>query len=163
MPFFKGQVGYWKGKKRPDISRNQTGRKLSEEHKKKISIAHTGKKLSAEHIAKCTAKLLGHTTSEATKRKIGDANRGEKCGSWKGDNVKYRGLHTWIVKNWGKADYCERCGSNIKVEWHNANSTYKNEYEKWKDKRNRNEWEKVCRDCHNKITHHKNYELRRVC
>ena len=39
-----------KGKKRPKLSESLKGRKLSEETKRKLSLAHKGKKLSKEHI-----------------------------------------------------------------------------------------------------------------
>jgi hypothetical protein len=39
-----------KGKKRPKLSEKLKGRKLSEETKRKLSLAHKGKKLSKEHI-----------------------------------------------------------------------------------------------------------------
>ena len=39
-----------KGKKRPKISESLKGRTISEETRKKLSLAHKGKKLSKEHI-----------------------------------------------------------------------------------------------------------------
>lgn len=39
-----------KGKKKPKLSEKLKGRKLSEETKRKLSLAHKGKKLSKEHI-----------------------------------------------------------------------------------------------------------------
>ena len=139
MVFIKGQIGYWTGKKRPDISEKQKGRRLSKAWRKKLSEAHKGKKLSEEHKRKLILKLIGRPVSEKTRRKIGDANRGEKSGSWKGNKVKYRGLHTWIVYNWGKANICENCNSKKFIDWHNMDNKYK---------RDRKDWKKLCRKCH---------------
>lgn len=53
---------------------------LSEEHKQKLSKAHMGVPLSEEHTqhAKAARKLKYPHHSEETKRKIGDAQKGEK-------------------------------------------------------------------------------------
>lgn len=139
MVFIKGNVGYWTGKKRPNISTLFKGKKLSLSHRKKLSLAHKGKVLSEEHKRKLVIKLTGRPVSKETRIKIGNANRGENSGSWKGDKVKYRGLHTWVVHNWGKADVCVNCGSDSFVDWHNINNKYK---------RVREDWEKLCRKCH---------------
>jgi len=36
-------------------------------------------------------------------------NRGSKHGKWKGDDVSYRSLHKWLVRNFGRASVCEFC------------------------------------------------------
>jgi len=66
MVFRKGHKGYWKGKR------------LSEETKRKMSIAHNGKKLSKYHIYKIGESLKGHLTSKETRQKIGRAHKGMK-------------------------------------------------------------------------------------
>jgi len=65
----------------------------------------------------------------------------EKAYNWKGDSVKYRGLHMWISNNLGKA---KKCSNNIKhistrYHWVNINHTYK---------RNFNDWIELCPSCH---------------
>ena len=57
------------------------GKFLSEEHKKKISLAHIG------------MKKFWIT--------------GEKSGKWKGNKVGYWGIHDWLQKEFGKANKCE--------------------------------------------------------
>ena len=47
-----------------------------EDHRKQQSLRCTGRKQTPEHIAKRTAKLIGHETSEETRLKISVANSG---------------------------------------------------------------------------------------
>lgn len=54
------------------------GRKLSEETKKKISDTHKGKKQSQEHIRRKVEANKGQKRTEETKRKISRANKGNK-------------------------------------------------------------------------------------
>lgn len=54
------------------------GRKLSEEHKRKIGNASRGKPRSAESIEKTRRKLKGRTLSEEQKRKLSEARKGKK-------------------------------------------------------------------------------------
>lgn len=69
-----------KNKRTPEARANsaqkQRGKKHSEATKLKIRTSKIGKKRSAESIAKSSAGLMGHVTSEETKRKIGLANKG---------------------------------------------------------------------------------------
>ena len=67
----KGKQGYWKGKTGPN-----KGRKLSEEHKKKIGEAHNGKHHSEETKKKMSEKAKGRLHTEETKNKISKAKIG---------------------------------------------------------------------------------------
>ncbi len=58
--------------------RTLRGRKLSEEHKAKISKAHKGKKLSEETRAKISKVHKGKKLSEETRAKLSEANKGKK-------------------------------------------------------------------------------------
>ena len=49
----------WLGKKRPEQSKQQTGRKFSDETKKRLRESHLGKKQSAEQIEKRASKMRG--------------------------------------------------------------------------------------------------------
>lgn len=115
-----------------------TKKRLSEEHKRKISLALKGVAISEEHKRKLREANLGKRHSEETKKKmsasqissylngrvsatlgkkfskehkqkIRDANSGEKSYSWKGDDVGYMGLHYWVYKVLGKPDICQNC------------------------------------------------------
>jgi len=44
--------------------------------------------------------------SETTKKKMREANKGEKSGLWKGEKVGYSAIHCWLKVNFGKADRC---------------------------------------------------------
>ena len=61
----KGKQGYWKGKTGPN-----KGKKLSEEHKKKIGVAHNGKHHSEETKKKLRDAHKGKKHTEETKNKI---------------------------------------------------------------------------------------------
>lgn len=65
--------------------------------------------------------------------------RGKDNPSWKGDNIGYFGLHSWINKQLGKASKCEQCGAVKNVEWANKSKEYK---------RDLNDWKALCRSCH---------------
>lgn len=59
-------------------------------------------------------------------------NIGERNVNWKGDQVGYMAVHSWVHRNFGKADVCEECGSKNNVEWANISHEYKREREDWK-------------------------------
>jgi hypothetical protein len=79
------------------------GKKHSEKSRKSMSLSHTGLKRSAE-----------------TKKKIGDASRGEKNFNWKGgitsESQKIR--HSVEIRLWRESVFardgwkCQRCGDN---------------------------------------------------
>lgn len=116
MKFQKGQIAWNKGKHhsietRRKMSETLKGRKLSEEHKRKISKNHArhnfgkhhseetikkisdsqkgnkykfGKHPSEETRRKLSESHKGKLHSEEQKRKIGEAHKGEKSHLWKG-------------------------------------------------------------------------------
>lgn len=69
---------------------------------------------------------------------------GEKHPNWKGNDVGYKGLHSWIGDNWGRSRLCEECGTTTakKFEWANLNNTYNRE---------RKNWKRMCCSCHDKL------------
>jgi len=79
-----------------------TGKKHSEETKEKIRQARLGSKLSEEHKLAISASLLGHEVSDATRlklsqvvvtderrRRISEAQSGDKSNSWKGGRSRH--------------------------------------------------------------------------
>lgn len=64
---------------------------------------------------------------------------GEKHYLWQGNKVSYSGLHKWIVRHYGKAILCEKCGSKRFVEWANISKKYK---------RDRADFKQLCKKCH---------------
>lgn len=69
----------------------------------------------------------------------------EKSPHWKGNKVKYRGLHNWVERNLGKPDICEDCGrSGLKshfIHWANKSGKYL---------RKLSDWVRLCALCHKK-------------
>lgn len=62
----------------------------------------------------------------------------------KDTEISYWGLHSWIKRNYGLDKKCEHCGrTDAKVyDWSNKSHTYK---------RDRSDWQRVCRSCHRKF------------
>lgn len=96
--------------------------KLSEERKQKLLMANIGRKLSEEH-----------------RRKIGEAQKGEKNKNWLGDNVGYSGLHYWIRKHLPKSKKCHLCKERTPKEVACITSVYNREFKNWA-------W--LCYQCH---------------
>jgi len=65
----------------------------------------------------------------------------EKHPGWKGDDVGYQALHTWIRKKLGSPKVCSMCNttSSKKYEWANKSKTYS---------RNLKDWIRLCTKCH---------------
>lgn len=117
--FQKGQVSYWKGKKRPPFS---------EEWRKNMSASHIGKVSSGTlaNIRKMARERVGKKLSEATKKKIGLSNsialRGRFSGNnspnWKGGITPLTKIirHCFKYRQWRsdvftRDDYaCQVCG-----------------------------------------------------
>lgn len=80
------------------------------------------------------------------------AIRNEKHPNWKGEEVGYGCLHTWVRKYLGEIQECNRCGAikSKSFHWHNTDGEYK---------RNLKDWERLCVKCHN--NEHKSWLKRR--
>lgn len=75
-------------------------------------------------------------------RKGAKKRSGSNHHAWKGENVSYRGIHAWIVKNYGQPDTCEGCGiknNGHKMHWANLSGKYL---------RSRKDWKRLCPKCH---------------
>lgn len=69
---------------------------------------------------------------------------GENNNKWKGDDVGYFALHTWIQRKLGKAQKCVFCGimkDKKRIDWANKSREYKREL---------NDWISLCSKCHGK-------------
>lgn len=147
------------------------GHTVSEETRHKISVAFKGRKLSQEHKDKISKGNSGIVRSpEAIENYKKAANRPDKNGTfrkgftpwnkgikfeaitgpknpnWKGDQVSYFSLHKWVERHLGKPDKCEHCGTIDKkdpkyFQWANKSHEYK---------RDLTDWVRLCRDCHDK-------------
>ena len=87
--------------------------------------------------------VKGHKLSEITKQKIREANIGKKSPVWKGNNVGYHALHSWIERWKGTPELCENCGTTTakKYEWANIDHLYKRILE---------DYIRLCTSCHRK-------------
>lgn len=105
--FKKGQVGYWKGKKR-----------------------------SQETIEKVRQTNKGKHFSISTEFKKGmEGKKGETNYNWKGGKVSYAGIHKWIRTWKGKPTTCEKCGKmGLKgkhIDWANKDHKYRRVLNDW--------------------------------
>ena len=60
---------------------------------------------------------------------------------WKGEKVKYAGLHMWIARHKDKPNNCQECGSDRFIQWANISGEYK---------RDLDDWIALCNSCHQK-------------
>lgn len=81
--------------------------------------------------------------TEETKKKISDSLKGEKHIYWKGDRASYPAIHTWLIRNHGKATHCEnpKCNKKSKIyEW-SLKKGYKHSH-------NIKHYLQLCKSCH---------------
>lgn len=126
-----------------------SGKKHSEEAKKKLSLAHKGKKykpMSEEGRKNISLAHIGKKLSVATRKKMSKSRMEENNGFWKGDKIKYGGLHQWVSKMLGKPRFCEDCGNrefnHRQYHWANISRQYK---------RILSDWRRLCVKCHKKF------------
>src|SRR5439155_4995742 len=74
------------------------------------------------------------------------AKKEEKSPHWKGDNVGYTQLHTWIKKRKLKSILCENCKEKPPHDLANISPVY-NPVTYTRDLKH---WEWLCRSCHMK-------------
>lgn len=106
-----------------------------------------GKKHTPESIEKNRQSNLGQQRTEQTKQKMRNVVRltEEKSTGWKGNDVKYTGLHAWVIKHLGQPTKCEHCKkdnlTDHSIGWANKDHLYK---------RNLKDWLRLCVKCHRK-------------
>ena len=113
----------------------------TEEHKKNLSKSHIGK----------SNNLGKHWKISQEKKKNMFRGKGENNHSWKGNKVKYFGLHMWVAKELGKPKYCAYCRNeklnHRQYHWANISHAYKREL---------SDWIRLCAKCH------KAYDMGRI-
>ncbi len=137
--FTKGNIGWWKGKKRPDM----TGR-LNVSWKEKIGKkCRTCKK--PFDVYPCRIKTAIYCSRKCRAIRFGMAHKGENNLMWRGDGVGYSGLHKWVKQYLGAPIRCAFCKrskwSPRAVQWANKSHKYK---------RNLKDWISLCVQCHKK-------------
>ena len=75
---------------------------------------------------------------------------GEESRRWKGDKASYVAKHMWIIKHYGKASMCEKCGTVTasRYEWANISGEYRRES---------SDYMQLCPSCHRKMDLRKPY------
>ena len=158
---------YWKGKK------------FSEEHLANLRKSRIGKKpmLGKKHSPETIAKMSERYKEKwkdpkyrermaAVSRKSWRENRdkmmngpqsvpkGENSYQWRGDFVGYKGIHTWLVQQFGNASVCENkhCEKiSTTFEWSKLRGV---EYER----RRENFWQ-LCQKCHRNYDKDNDYKI----
>ena len=94
-----------------------------------------------EKICKVYKRCKKCSNTPKTREKRSNAKIGEKNPMWKGNEVGYNSLHTWIRKHKPKPSFCEICEKNEPYDLANISGEYK---------RDINDFEWICRKCHMK-------------
>ena len=91
-------------------------------------------------------KIPRQYCSASCRSKDGNFGQNNKHDNWQGDRVSYNALHKWVNRHYGRCLNCEYCGIEghqgkriWSIEWANKSGKYK---------RNRTDWEGLCRKCH---------------
>ena len=85
-----------------------TGKKLSEETKRKIGLGNKGRKYSEEHKKKLSILHTGKTLSEETKRKLRETRKREKAHNWKGGKTKT--IQGYVLVYIPEHPFCDKRG-----------------------------------------------------
>lgn len=126
------------------------GRSMSEETRRKVSLAKKGTPAWNKGLIKpmptCLdcGKVLGNRRSKKCMQhaQIGvhKGLRNELNPMWKGDHATYEAVHAWVKVRLGKATYCTNNLSHTasRYEWANISGEYK---------RDINDWHSFCSKC----------------
>jgi len=108
------------------------------QYRTKPSRQHTAKYCSRKcYFISRTGKPLVLTEEERKRRS--QSKMGPKNPQWKGDNVSYRELHSWVQRYKIKPKLCENCKKVPPYDLANVSGKYK---------RDINDYEYLCRKCH---------------
>lgn len=157
-----------------DIKRNTKGQflggfsrgKQSKEVKEKISKANSGKnngmyRNGHPHCRVCGIEISYQATfcgkhvdrsylhtpeliKRNTERLIALITNEKTHPRYKGEKAGYVSKHKWVIKHFGKPDFCEACGTEEKRRYHWANIS-------GKFIRDRGDWLRMCVPCHHKF------------
>jgi len=129
------------------------GEKMSIDQKRKIGEANKkslkGMRLSEAHKMHIGDSKRGIPFTEDHKQKISESRLGDKNPLWKGDEVRYKGLHKWIRMHKPCQTNCALCGQVKPLELANLSGEYKRDIEDFI-------W--ACRQCHRKYDKRKRDE-----
>lgn len=104
-----------------------------------ICKAEFSKQLSPKQIANGSGKYCSKQCAvKGTGNLRKSDNSGSNHGAWKGDEVKYNGLHLWVRHHKPKPSLCEECKLVPPLDLANK-GIYNRDF---------NNWEYLCRKCH---------------
>ena len=118
------------------ISRQKWAENNVEHERTRIKTKYKNAKIKNNNRCTECGKLI-HKHS----KKCLPCSKGENAHNWKGDDVKYTGLHTWIKRHKPPSSTCEFCNKNKLLELANISGEYK---------RNIDDYKWLCRSCHRK-------------
>lgn len=100
-----------------------------------------GRFVKGHHYSSDTEFKAGKQSPRKGVRKPGWTNKTSFKPLWERDVRTYQGIHRWVVRKWGKPDFCEDCkeGGNALYHWANRSGKY------LKDK---SDWMRLCHRCH---------------
>ena len=126
------------------------GMTMSEDQRKAFRVPHIG---SGIYKRNKTHWNKGGKLSEKHKDKLKENHAdfsGEKNPVWKGENVCYAGMHSWITKMKGRPSKCEHCGKTDlrprQYNWANIDHLYR---------RKLDDYIRLCTKCHRKYDYEK--------
>ncbi len=114
--------------------------------KAKYYCIDCGKEKSKKKCKRCIscsakAKNWDKIFTKERNEKVALSKLGEKNPMWKGDKVGCASLHAWIKRHKPKPKFCEICKKNKPYDLANISEKYK---------RDINDFEWICRNCHMK-------------
>jgi hypothetical protein len=123
VPWNKGKHGVYSEETLKKMSEKKHGKYIGKNHpfygkhhtvetKKKIGLIHKGKKISDEHRKKVSEFMTGRRCNENNP-------------SWKGNNASYKALHQWVRRHKHKPELCEICNNKTPYDTANISGEYK--------------------------------------
>ncbi len=97
------------------------------------------KRLNQKELSKQLDRSIKSIEKQVNNLGIGFRRLGKDNNMWKGNKVKYSGIHAWVRDRKFKQNLCERCNKNKPYDLANISGKYK---------RNVNDYEYLCRSCH---------------
>lgn len=102
------------------------GKRFSKEWRKNLSKAHKGYVMSEEMKEKLRISHLARGSRPPTA-----GLKGKDSPSWKGDDIGYFALHTWVKRNLGKPSQCINGCIAKRYVWANISGEYKRDLSDW--------------------------------
>lgn len=107
-----------------------------------MSCIDCGAKLSMARYKRCRKCFYkSNVNFHIANKKIVSNQSGKNNANWKGDKVKYSGLHLWVESQLGKPLQCSNCKTRSAKQFHWASLTHYYV-------RDLNDWVRLCISCH---------------